>query len=203
VSRLRKITGLFLLIALAAVSAWAVEGWDLTSSEVRQAYFLGQRRGDQQLNDFLASYEKRLSAAPGGFRVWSVAVSTPYSQIVERSRRYPAYSSQQAQRDYDNQRDRIVITATVYFPTGAVYSFGGYRIWNDFDLTLVQNGRSISPHQVQREPLYSFGQDGALTGFLLRAEFSTHQLSRGPVRVEVLTHERQTVSADFDLARLK
>lgn len=201
--RLNRFASTLLLLATATAAAWATNGWGLASSEVRQAYFLGQRRGDQQLHGFLASYEKRLSASSGGFQVSSVAVSTPYYQVIERSRLFPNYSSQQAQRDYDNDHNRIVITATVYLPTGGAYSFGGQRIWNEFDLRLVQDGQPISPHQLQRQPVYSFGDEGSLIGFLLRAEFSTHQVNRAPVRIEVLTHEKQTVSADFDLTRLK
>jgi len=196
--------GALMTFFAVAMLAAAAEGWELTSSDVRNAYFLGQRRGDQQLHGFLASYEKRLSAEFRGFQVWSVAVSTPYHQVVERSRRFPNYSSQQAQRDYESDRDRIVFTATVYLPNGGrVYNFGGHRIWDDFDLRLVQNGRTIAPHQLQREPVYSFGEDGALTGFLLRGEFSTQQVARGAVTVEIITDTKDVVPAQFDLGRLK
>lgn len=198
-----KLRGLLTLLAVAALAAVAADGWELSSSDVRNAYFLGQRRGDQQLHQFLAAYEQRLSAAPGGFHVSSVAVSTPYHQVVERSRQALSYSSQQAQRDYQMHRDHIRVTATIYLPLGRVYTFGQDRIWNGFDLRLVQNGRPISPHQLHREPVYSLGGDSALTGFLLRAEFSTQQVARGPVTVEVITHEKNTVTAQFDLARLK
>ncbi len=192
------------LVAATAFSVAAVEGWDLTSSDVRQAYFLGQRRGDQRLFEFLTSYEHRLSAPPTGPHVLSIVFSTPYHQIVERSRRaLPGYSSQQAERNYHANPERIYVSATVSFPIGHVARPREPRIWNEFDMRLVQSERLIRPHQLSPELVYSFGEDGSLVGFILRAEFSTHQVGRGLARVEVITHDGKTVSVQFDLVRLK
>jgi len=203
VTHLRKLAVLALLIAAGMLSTAAVSGWQLSSQDVRSAYFLGQRNGDQSLRDFLATYERKLPASSSGPQVLSVEFSTPYHQVVERSRRALSYSSQQAQQDYLANRDRILVTANVSLPLARVYTVGQSRIWDQFDLRLVQNGRQINPHQLSRELVYSHGEDATLVGFILRAEFSTHQVARGPVTVEVITAEKNTVTAHFDLTRLK
>jgi hypothetical protein len=191
------------LAAGAGAALAALDGWELSSHDVRNAYFLGQRRADQQLYQFLASYQQRLAATSQGPQVWSVEISTPYHQVVQRSLRSPNYSAQQAQRDYDRLGDRIVVTAQVSLPLARVYTFGDSRIWDAFDLHLVQDGRRIVPGQLRREPVYSFGENSTLTGFLLRAEFSVRQVARGPVRVEVVTDQNDAVGTQFDLARLR
>lgn len=197
------LAGLLLTGASAAV---AVEGWDLTSSEVRQAYFLGQRRGDQRLAEFLEGYVKRMPAPASGPHVAVVQLSTPYHQVVKRSWRTPVgYSSQQAERDYKASPGRIVVNVTVNLMPGDVAQMRGLGFWREFEVRLVQDEQAVYPRLVDGELIYGGDPDSyrQVIGFEMRAEFSTRQVSRAPVRVEVLTHDKQTVSAEFDLARLK
>lgn len=200
------IIGLATLLTVVALCAWAVEGWDLTSSEVRQAYFLGQRSGDPRLAEFLAGYVKRLPAPPSGPHVASIAFSTPYHQIVERSRlNVVGYSAQQAQKDYDAHPDRILVTTRVNLLPGDVAVLRDRGFWREFRVRLVQGERVIPADGLQGELVYQYGDFGAaqIIGFDLRAEFTTRQVERSPLRIEVITHEKQTVTAQFDLARLK
>jgi len=195
-----------LLLAASAVAV-AAEGWDLTASDVRQAYFLGQRRADQRLAEFLADYVQRLPAPASGPHVAVIQLSTPYHQVVKRSWRTPVgYSSQQAQQDYQANPDLVLVNITVNLLPGDVAALRDLGFWRDFHVRLIQNGRTIFPHRSSGELIYS-GADGYgsnhVVGFELRAEFSTHQLVRTPARAEVINHEQKTVTAQFDLARLK
>lgn len=193
------------LILVAAASAWAAEGWDLTSSEVREAYFLGQRRGDERLEKFFKTYVKRLPAPASGPHVAVIELSTPYHQVVKRSwRAVTGYSSQQAARDYKADPDRVLVTVTVNLVPGDVATMRELGFWQRFEVRLVQDGRVISPRRVDGELIYS-GDNfyRSVIGFELRGEFTTLQLARAPVSVEVITHDQQTVTAQFDLARLK
>lgn len=194
------------LILIAAASAWAAEGWDLTSSEVREAYFLGQRRGDERLEKFFKTYVKRLPAPASGPHVAVIELSTPYHQVVKRSwRAVTGYSSQQAARDYKADPDRVLVNVTVNLLPGDVAALRDVGFWQNFDARLVQHGQAIFPRRLDGELIYlndgsGFGQ---VIGFELRAEFNTQQVARAPVSVEVITHDQQTVTAQFDLARLK
>ncbi len=194
-----------LLLAGAATAA-AIENWDLTPSDVREAYFLGQRR-DERLAKFLADYVKRLPAPASGPHVAVIQVSTPYHQVVKRSWRRPVgYSSQQAQREYQANSDRVLVNVTVNLVPGDVAVLRELGFWQQFEVRLVQGEEAIYPRRVDGELIY-LADDHAgyqqVIGFELFAEFSTRQVSRAPLRVEVLTHDKQTVSADFDLTRLK
>ena len=194
-----------LLLATSAVAAWAIEGWDLTASDVRQAYFLGQRRSDQRLAEFLADYVKRLPAPASGPHVAVIQLSTPYHQVVKRSWRMPVgYSSQQAQQDYRANPHLVLVNVTVNLVPGDVATMRELGFWKEFHVRLLQDGRMIFPHRFDGELIYS-GDDAfrSVIGFELRAEFSTHQLARAPAHVEVITHEQTTVTTQFDLARLK
>lgn len=203
----RKISAILAALWLTgATVAVAVEGWDLTSSEVRQAYFLGQRRGDQRLAEFLEGYVKRLPAPASGPHVAVIQISTPYHQVVKRSwRTQVGYSSQQAERDYKASPDRIVANVTVNLMPGDVAQMRELGFWREFEVRLVQDEQAVYPRLVEGELIYSGDPNGyrQVIGFEMHAEFSTRQVRRAPLRVEVLTHDRQTVSAGFDLARLK
>jgi hypothetical protein len=194
-----------LLLAGAATAA-AIEGWELTSSDVREAYFLGQRR-DERLAKFLADYVKRLPDPASGPHVAVIQVSTPYHQVVKRSwRRAAGYSSQQAQREYQVNWDRVLVNVTVNLLPGDVAVLRELGFWQQFEVRLVQGEEAIYPRRVDGELIYLADDHGGyqqVIGFELFAEFSTRQVSRAPLRVEVLTHDKQTVSAEFDLARLK
>jgi hypothetical protein len=189
----------------AATAAMAIEGWELTSWEVRQAYFLGQRRGDERLAEFLAGYVRRPPSPASGPHVAVIQLSTPYHQVVKRSwRTQVGYSSQQAERDYKASPDRILVNVTVNLMPGDVVQMRQLGFWREFDVRLVQDEQAVYPRLVDGEMIYG-GDHGyrQVIGFEMNAEFSTRQVSRAPVRVEVLTHDQQIVSADFDLARLK
>jgi len=195
-----------LVAASAWASAWAIEGWDLSASEVRQAYFLGQRRGDERLAQFLAEYVQRLPAPASGPHVAVIQISTPYHQVVKRSwRAVSGYSSQQAARDYKASPDLVLVTVTVNLLPGDVAALRELGFWQKFDVRLVQDDQTISPRRIDGELIYLYDDSGfaQVIGFELRAEFSTQQVTRAPVTVEVTTHDQQTVTAQFDLARLK
>jgi hypothetical protein len=194
-------------LLLAGTATAAIEGWDLTSTDVRQAYFLGQRRGDDKLAKFLEDYVKRLPAPASGPNVAVIQVSTPYHQVVKRSwRRAAGYSSQQAQREYQANSDLLLVNVTVNLVPGDVAVLRELGFWQQFEVRLVQGGQAIYPRRVDGELIYLADDHGGyqqVIGFELFAEFSTRQVSRAPLRVEVFTHDKQTVAADFDLARLK
>lgn len=202
-----KISAILAALWLAGVTAaMASQGWDLTSSDVRQAYFLGQRRGDQRLAEFLEGYVKRLPAPASGPHVAVIQISTPYHQVVKRSwRTQVGYSSQQAERDYKANPDLLVVNVTVNLLPGDVAQMRELGFWREFGVRLVQDEQAVYPRFVDGELIYGGDPNGyrQVIGFEMRAEFSARQVRRAPVRVEVLTHDKQTVSADFDLARLK
>lgn len=87
----------------------------LSSEAVRDAYFLGQRN-DQSTMSFFAEYVRTLPAPENGPYIAEVEVYTPYTQIVEASRRRSmGYSAQQAERDYRRSQDKIYVRIRIDF----------------------------------------------------------------------------------------
>ncbi len=100
----------FLLIP----SALAMDA-PLSPEAVRDAYFLGQHN-DQSTLSFFSQYVKTLPAPDKGAYISEVEIYTPYTQIIEASRRRTgSYSAQQAELDYRHSRDKLYIRIRINF----------------------------------------------------------------------------------------
>ncbi|HME10777.1 MAG TPA: hypothetical protein VKG25_27220 [Bryobacteraceae bacterium] len=90
-----------LLLVQAPLSAFESQ---LSPEAIRQAYFLGQRN-DETTASFFAPYFRVLPAPNNGPYIAEVEIYTPYSQLIETSRRRSmGYSVQQAELDYRHHR---------------------------------------------------------------------------------------------------
>src|SRR6266576_5968495 len=80
----------------------------LSSEAVREAYFLGQRH-DGTYQRLLGKYTKFLPRPKNGPYISSVALNTPFLQMVAHSDGYIGnYSAQQAQIDYRKKGEETV-----------------------------------------------------------------------------------------------
>src|SRR5215469_3330885 len=85
----------------------------LSSEAVREAYFLGQRH-DGTYPRMLEKYTKFLPRPKSGPYISSVAISTPFLQMVAYSDGYIGnYSAQQAQIDYRKKGEETVRVSVV------------------------------------------------------------------------------------------
>jgi hypothetical protein len=100
----------FLLIP----SAFAFDA-PLSPEAVRDAYFLGQHN-DQSTLSFFSQYVRTLPAPDKGPYIAEVELYTPYTQIVEASRRRTgSYSAQQAELDYRHRHDKLYVRVRIDF----------------------------------------------------------------------------------------
>lgn len=87
----------------------------LSPEAVRDAYFLGQHN-DQATLSFFSQYLRTLPVAESGPYIAEVELYTPYTQIVETSRRRSmGYSAQQAELDYRRSHDKIYVRVRIDF----------------------------------------------------------------------------------------
>lgn len=86
----------------------------LSDEAVRQAYFLGQRN-DQATFSYFSQYVRSLSAPNKGPYIAEVEIYTPYTQIIEASRRRSNYSAQQAELDYRQRHDKLYVRIRIDF----------------------------------------------------------------------------------------
>ncbi len=213
----RRLIASFLMVGLLlAPSSFA---FDLSLSEeaVREAYFLGQRN-DENTAQVLAPYTRHLALPEKGPYVSEIGISTPYSQVIDISRqRTGYYSAQEAQQDYRERGDTILVsiriefTATYGYPQAVAsandvakeqgISLQPQDFWKDFSFGLSQDGKWIEPRAEGAEVVYDRGE-GGLGGAVVWLEFGAHDVASTEAFVEVETPDGQDVVATFDLSRL-
>jgi hypothetical protein len=190
----------------------------LSSESVREAYFLGQRN-DSKMTQALAPYTKRLALPERGPYISEIKLFTPYAQIIDISRQQSGhYNAQQAQQDYRDRGDtllvfvRIEFTATYCYPQAVAsanrvareegISLQPQDFWKDFRLGLSQDRGWIEPTSVLAEALYNRGESG-LGGAVVWLEFDARDVASTEASVEVDTPDGQHVAVRFDLSRLR
>jgi hypothetical protein len=209
-----KVSAQALIVGLAAAQAFAAYEYPLTSTSVREAYFLGSRK-DEKTSAFLARYTKRLPIPKTGPHIAEIEIDTPYQQVVERARvAPPGYSSQQAEEEYRNDpnslRVRVQIHLTPTYSSQLPNPSGGIQLrpddfWRDFSVRVFQE-RELAPRAVAGRPIYSAAGslgDSQLIGAEIKLEFAADEVASKPIRVEVLAPDGQRVVADFDLDKLR
>jgi hypothetical protein len=95
-----------LLTFLIAAAPAAPFTGPLSEESVRDAYFLGQRRGTP-VTEFLAQYQKDLPAPASGPWISYVRFLTPFAQLVSYSSNQMSYNAQQAVIDHKGQRETV------------------------------------------------------------------------------------------------
>ena len=101
-------------VALLAPSSLAFDS-PLSEEAVREAYFLGQHNNQSTLS-FFSQYVKTLPAPDNGPFISEIEIYTPYTQIIEHSRRLSgSYSAQQADLDYRHGHDKLYVRVRINF----------------------------------------------------------------------------------------
>jgi len=213
-------TVLLLSLLLSLLPAFAFDT-ELSDTAVREAYFLGQRH-DQKSSAFLANYSKHLPLPKKGPYVSEIRLLTPLAQVVEVSSQHTAgYSAQQAQLDYHDRGDTVLVEIHIEFtPTynqlNAERSSQGVGnqkgitlrtedFWQEFHYGLKQKEDWIEPRSMHGEPVYAAAEDsggGGLIGAWIWIEYGAHKIASDDAQVHALLPEDQDVSATFDLSKL-
>jgi hypothetical protein len=151
---------------------------------------------------------------------------TPFAQVVDLSRRSATkgYTEQQAVHDYRQTSDKIIVQITLVLRTayaratqnkseknpptehGKNSPLHPENFWQNFRFSLTQHGRVIAPRSIHSEPVYSTTSDDAnpvLNGATVRLEYDSKQVASEETTVEVLAPESKTITASFDLKKLR
>src|ERR1700723_1498783 len=89
----------------------------LTPAAVHDAWVLGQRN-DQATAEFLEPYSKEVtSSAQNSAHIAEIEVLTPFSLVVDQSRRkLSGYTEAQAAQDYRQRGDTVVVRIRLMLP---------------------------------------------------------------------------------------
>jgi hypothetical protein len=224
--RRRDIRGLAALCVACALTAPAVPGFEspLTPASLHEAWVLGQRN-DQATGDFLAPYAKQVARkAQSGPHLAEIEILTPFSQVVDESRRNPSgYSEAQATRDYHRRGDHIVVGVLLMLPAAypkpeddsslppgaasqAKKELRPENFWRNFHFNVKQQGKPIAPRSIQSIPVYSAATKDApsvLDGANVRLSFDASDVRSEEIVIDVITPDTEVISATFDLKSLR
>jgi hypothetical protein len=208
-------------LPLSFTGAGAYE-WPLDARALHEAWQLGQRN-DQETGTFLAPYLKKISGGENDPYTAEIEILTPYAQVVDQSRqKTTGYGEEQAALDYHQRGNTVLINVVIMLP--AAYPTTGAdsrttnapaennkvvrpeNFWQNFQFNVKQNGKIIPSRSIHKKPIDSSATKGtpaALDGANVWLEFEAKDVASDETIVEVVTPDAKTVSAAFDLKKLR
>jgi hypothetical protein len=195
----------------------------LSDESVREAYFLGQRH-DGSLEGLIEKSTRRFPAPKTGPCISSVMFVTPFVNAALLSSSYIGnYSAQQAELDH-RQAGKEIVKVTVQIQLTETYgqfiaaAKANSRsastsaliprpddFWRDFQVQIFNGDQALSSVVYRGRPNYSCGDYGPciLIGATLTFEFPAEAFSADSATITIEPPEGESVTADFDLSRLR
>jgi hypothetical protein len=195
----------------------------LSDESVREAYFLGQRH-DGSLEGLIEKSTRRFPAPKTGPYISSVMFVTPFVNAALLSSNYVGnYSAQQAELEH-RQAGKEIVKVTVQIQLTETYgqfiaaAKANSRsaspsaliprpddFWRDFQVQIFNGDQALSNAVYHGRPNYSCGDYGPCTliGATLTFEFPAEAFSADSASITVEPPEGESVTADFDLSRLR
>jgi hypothetical protein len=223
----RHFAAAFLSIATCFTAASALWAFDmlLSPAQLHEAYVLGQRN-DQATSAFLTPYSKPASnAMEGGPHVAEIEVLTPFAQVVDKSRERASggYSEQQAATEYRQRGDTILVRVRLMLPSAFPKQESGpasapaptqdqkkairpENFWQNFQIAMKQHNKTLPTRSLHNKPIYSAASKDApsvLDGATVWLEYDAKNVASEPTIVEIVTPDSKTISANFDLQKLR
>jgi hypothetical protein len=194
----------------------------LSPTAIHDAYVLGQRN-DYATAEFVAPYVKQISATGAdGPRRADIQILTPYSQIVDESRRHATdYNEDQATKNYQRRGNIVTVSVVLIFPaaypkqhekTSAVTrpcevpALQAENFWRNFKFVVKQRGKILALHSARHEPVYSSqtgNEASALDGATVWLDFDASDVASEKTTVEITTPACKLITATFDLKVLR
>ena len=195
----------------------------LSDESVREAYFLGQRH-DGSLEGLVEKSTRRFPVPKTGPYISSVMFVTPFLSAALLSSSYMGnYSAQQAELDH-RQAGKEIVKVTVQIQLTETY--GQFiaaakadsrsastsaliprpdDFWRDFPVHIFNGDQALSNAVYHGRSNYNCGDCGPciLIGAMLTFEFPAEAFSADSASITVEPPEGESVTADFDLSRLR
>lgn len=223
----RIVLSALLLLGLPVAPASAYEV-PLSPAALHDAFVLGQRN-DQATAAFLIPYLKQLTENSQVPHIAEVELLTPFAQVVDRSRLLTSggYNEEQAARDYQQRGDTVVVRILLMLP--AAYpkadqsdsagpppspssspeqnsALRPENFWQNFRFALKQHAKVIPTRSIHNKPVSSTptpGTPAVLDGATVWLEYDAKDVASDEATIEVVTPESKTISAVFDLKKLR
>jgi hypothetical protein len=194
----------------------------LSPVSVHDAYMLGQRN-DHATAEFVAPYVKQITATGAdGPRRADIQILTPYSQIVDESRRNATgYNEDQATKNYQRRGNIVTVSVVLIFLAAypkqheksspatkpcEVPALQPENFWRNFKFAVKQRGKALALRSIRNEPIYSSQTEDAasvLDGATVWLDFDARDVASETTTVEVSTPACKLITATFDLKILR
>ncbi len=207
----------FILVLACVAPALAAYVYPLSSTDIRDAYFIGHRN-DEITSEFLAKYSRHFDKPSRGAYISDVSIDTPFSQIVLHASKLMNYNAPTAVQDFQDKPMKVYAHVTIYVandftieqtnpadsvtPTYAPF-------WQDFKIKLTQGeGRVILPASSGGN--FIFANNGpndmgpfSPVGATVDLEYSAKKIEADSTTLSVDSPDGQHLEASFDLASLR
>jgi hypothetical protein len=217
-SRSRFVVAAVSLLFIGFVApAFAAYVYPLSSTDIRDAYFIGHRN-DEITSDFLLKYTRHFDKPSSGPYVADIGIVTPFSQIVAHASRTANYDAPTAVQDFQDKPMKFYAHVTIYvaddFKIDQINSPDSlnpsYRpFWQDFKINMIQGDRHvIRPLSEGGNLIYAnSGPDdrGPISpiGAQIDLEYPAHKFDSDVTTISVDSPDGQHLEATFDLAALR
>jgi hypothetical protein len=202
----------FVIVLLIALPALAYQ-YPLSSSDIRNAYLLGYAK-DQNTTSFFAQYVTQLPMPETGPHVATIALKTPYAQVVELGQSAVNADVQGAEQELANTKFPLLVSVgidlTPTYPDPPITNpASGSPVPDfeqDFSIELFQDGAKINAQSTRVNLLYSEGVGNTyeVSGAIIVLRFDPEKVNPDDeVIVKVHTPDDQHVKATFDLGHLR
>jgi hypothetical protein len=194
-----------LLAAVSIVPPVRAIDYPLSSSAVRDAYFLGSGDPDKRVM-YLEKYTKRYPIPKSGPYVALIQFQTPYVLVAQYASQKPNYHAPDAVQDFAGKPAACRVYVEVYwgYTMGAPTPTGATSVYPiDYTLRVKQNGKEIPIKSKWTESLNSLSSSPVQIGIALHYEYRADDVQSGTATVEVVSPDGKTLSEDFDLDSLR
>ncbi len=223
-----RIARLLLAILLCIANSGVSIAYDvpLTPAALLEAFILGQRN-DAATAAFLNPYVKQITENSQEPHIAEIQILTPFAQVVDLSRRFTSgYSEEPAAREYHQRGDTVVVRIVLMLP--AAYpkpeapaneapapaqqppapstALQPENFWQNFRFATKQHGKTIATRFIRNKPIFSTptkDTPSVLDGATVWLEYDAKDVAAEETVVEVTTPDSKTISATFDLKKLR
>ncbi len=209
--------GFALLLAFVAPVFAFTYTYPLSSTDIRDAYFIG-RRNDEITARFLTSYTRHFEKPSSGAYISDVGIDTPFSQIVIHASRTANYDAPTAVQDFQDKPMKFYAHVTIFAtdsykieqtnPTNSLYP--SYRsFWQGFTIKMVQGeNHVIQPLSEDGQSLYPptpADSVGFLSPIGARVDlvYPAKKIDSDVTTISVDSPDGQHIETTFDLASLR
>jgi len=190
-----RLTALLLSLILALpVCAY---DYPLSSTAIREAYFLGRRQGSLGA-DFLVQYIRAIPELRAGSFVSQIRIETPFSRVAEEASKKLDYSAQDAVADSLNKPAVFRIYLDVCYRSDAPP--------NSVRITAIQNKKELVPLSVDTSPYYPATDKRhhiPSVGERVQLEFDAGHLDSSSLTILIDAPDGQHAETQFDLRALR